>query len=406
MLDLFFNLDSRTLLMVLFYGNIVSVGLISAFYYTTSTGRSWATSRPLFCAKAFQAAGYFFMMQRNFIHPLLSVNLGNSLAFIGFAYEGLATFRLLNEEKQAKIWLRSALLLSVLGFNLFEFLYADPSIRVATASVCVPLLLFLPCLRLFISPNSSRFKRCAGIMYLGVVIMMIPRAISAMTGDVSLFTNNYVQVLTFLAMVLQLVFGLPAYLLLNKEESDRIIAVMASTDMLTGLSNRYSFLETAQRVFTRNRVNKSAVAILFIDIDHFKKVNDTYGHCFGDAVLAALGRSINESLRPTDLACRYGGEEFVILLQQAEKDIAIRVAERLRGAAGRLSFPEAPEYRLTFSAGVAAGAPSEKDTLERFINHADAALYTAKRTGRDRVVVHGEEAAASGEGGACSAACS
>ncbi len=388
MLDLLFNLDARTLLMVLFYGNAVSVGLISAFYLTVTGGaeRSWAAIRPLFFAKLFQAAGYFFMMQREFIHPLLSVNLGNSLAFAGFAYEGFATFRILKEDSQAKRWLRTALVLSILGFNAFEFLYADPSVRVAVASVCVPLLLFLPCLRLFISPNSSRFKRCAGVMYLGVVIMMIPRAISAMTGDVSLFTNNYVQVLTFLAMVLQLVFGLPAYLLLNKEESDRMIAVMASTDMLTGLSNRYSFLDTAHRVFTRNRVNGSPIAILFIDIDHFKSINDTYGHAFGDAVLAALGRAINESLRPTDLACRYGGEEFVVLLQQAEMSVALKVAERVRGAACRLSFPQEPNFTFTLSVGVAAEMPSDRDTLELFISHADTALYTAKRTGRDRVV--------------------
>ncbi len=390
MLDLLFNLDVRTLIMVLFYGNLVSVALISVFYFATPTGRDWVTCLPLFFAKAFQALGYFFMMQREFIHPLLSVNLGNTLAFIGFAYEGLATLRILNEDrKRARLYLLAVLALSALGFNLLEFLYADPSVRVACASVCIILILCMPCLRLFISPNSGRFKRCVGVMYLGVVVMMVPRAISAILGDVSLFTNNYVQVLTFLAMVLQLVFSLPAYLLLNKEDSDRIIARMASTDMLTGLSNRYSFLEAAQRVFIRNRVNKSSIAVLFIDIDHFKKINDTHGHAFGDTVLSALGRMINESLRPTDLSCRYGGEEFILLLQQAERDIAVMVAERLRNAAGRLSFPEVPDFRFTLSAGVASGMPVEGDTLEQYISCADSALYVAKRSGRNRVVEHG-----------------
>ncbi len=388
MLDLFLNLDVRTLVMVLFAGNLVSVGLVCAFLCTTAAGRDAVSCMPLLLAKAFQAGGYFLLIQRELAHPLLSVNLGNSLAFIGFYYEAIAILRILNETKQAQAFQRGMLCACLLGFNALEFAYHSPALRVASASLCILLNLFIPCLRLFISPNSGRFKHWVGVMYLCVLAMLVPRALYGLLTDIHLFSNNYVQTLTFLAMVVQLVFSLPAYLLLIKEDTDKTIAVMATTDMLTGLPNRYSFLDAAQRIFTRSSVNSVPIAVLFLDIDLFKHVNDTYGHNFGDTVLAALGRAVHECLRPTDLSCRYGGEEFVVLLQKAETSTAVLVAERIRAAAAGLSFPEYPDFRFSLSVGVVAGVPSEAGTLDLFIGRADSALYIAKRSGRNRVTTY------------------
>lgn len=386
MLDFFLNLDVRTLLIVLFAGNMVSVGLISAFYYTANTGRDWANSRHLFLAKAFMGFGFFLMLERNFVPPLISVNLGNTINFIGFYYEAVSMLRILNETHLVRKYLMPISALGILGFNFIELLYPDTSLRVASASICLILILSMPCARLFVSPNSGKFKRWVGVMYLCILVMLFPRTVYALTTDMNLFTNAYIQTLTFLAMTLQLVFSLPAFLLLIKEDTDQIIARMATTDMLTGLPNRYSFLDSAQRVFLRSRFNSGSVAVLFLDIDFFKSINDKYGHSFGDTVLAAVGRSIRECLRPTDLSCRYGGEEFVVLLHDADANSGVIVAERIRSAVAALSFSEFPEFRFTLSVGVADGVPADGDSVDLFIGRADSALYVAKRSGRDRVV--------------------
>ncbi len=388
MLDLFFNLDARTLFMVLLAGNLVSIGLICAFYYTTATGRNWSGERPLLLAKIFLVCGFFLMVLRDRIPPVLSVNLGNTLSFTGFYYEALAILGILKETARARAPLRGALFIAVIGFNLIEFIYHSASLRVAAASIGIILILFMPCLRLFISPNSSRFKQWIGVICLCVLVMLIPRALYGLTTDISLFSNGHVQTLMLLAMVMQLGFSLPAHLLLIKEDADQVITCMATTDMLTALPNRYRFLDAARRVFTRCGMSRDSAAILFLDIDFFKAVNDTYGHNFGDKVLAALGAAIQDCLRPTDLSCRYGGEEFVVLLHGAEEAAAVLVAERIRGAASLISIPERPDFSFTLSVGVSAGVPAGADSLDAFIDRADAALYSAKRHGRNRVVTY------------------
>jgi diguanylate cyclase (GGDEF)-like protein len=385
MLDFFFDLEVRTLLMVLFAGNFVSVGLICAFYYATDTGRDWSSSWRLFLAKSFQCVGFLLLAARGAVPDILSVNLGNTLAFIGFYNEAVAMLRILNEAGRVRALLVPILAVCVLGFNFLEFVYPDSSLRVASASICIILIYALPCLRLFISPNSGRFKQWVGVMSLCVLVMLFPRAIYALTTETSLLSNTYIQTMTFLAMALQLVFSLPAYLLLIKEDTDQLIASMATTDMLTGLSNRYSFLDAAQRMFLRSRINGQSIAVLFIDIDYFKTINDAHGHAFGDQVLVSLGRTIRECLRPTDLSCRYGGDEFVVLLHDADASSATLAAERIRSLVAMLSFPDSADFHFTLSVGVADGVPSEDDSLDLFIGRADSALYVAKRSGRDRI---------------------
>ena len=386
MLNFFLNLDVRTLILVLFCGNLASVGLICAFYYATDSGRDWTGCRHLLLAKAFQSAAYLLLLSRGFVPTLLSVNLGNSFLFIGFYYEAIAMLRILNETKQSKVYLQTVLALCIVGFNCIEFFYPDSSLRVAFSSICALLILALPCLRLFISSNSGKFKQWVGVMYLCFLVMLFPRIIYALTTKMSLLSNSSIQTMTFLALVLLLVFCLPAYLFLIKEDTDQIIANMGTTDSLTGLANRQSFLEAAQRVFLRSQMNERILSILFIDIDFFKTINDTYGYSFGDKLLAALGRSIDECLRPTDLSGRYGGEEFVILLHDTDISDAVATANCIRNTVGTLSFPENPDFRFTLSIGVVDGTPAPDDSLDLFIGRADSALYMAKRAGRDRVV--------------------
>lgn len=164
----------------------------------------------------------------------------------------------------------------------------------------------------------------------------------------------------------------------------------ARTDTLTGLPNRRSFNEDLERRFDQWRRHQMPVALIMIDIDHFKRFNDSYGHTAGDAVLRRAAQIISSSLRQMDLAARFGGEEFAVILPGTKLREAIKVAERVRAmvAAQRFELDGRP-LEITISAGVAPAMPG--DEMIDLIERADEALYAAKEHGRNRAMVHDGE---------------
>jgi|GEM_PF-1628381 len=167
----------------------------------------------------------------------------------------------------------------------------------------------------------------------------------------------------------------------------------AIVDVLTGLYTRAYLEETGPRMVARAEVaGGPGLAAMFFDIDHFKSVNDTYGHKTGDQVLAQVGSVLKASLRPNELAFRYGGEEMVVLLFASEKD-CVGIAQRIRTAISNHTFSaRGKTFNVTISAGIAMAAPGE--SLSELLRRADQCLYVAKETGRDRVVVESELATA------------
>ena len=164
------------------------------------------------------------------------------------------------------------------------------------------------------------------------------------------------------------------------------LARLAGTDGLTGLANRRRLDETLAVEWRRGLRGQSPLALLMIDVDHFKAFNDTYGHQAGDAVLATVGQCIAASTkRASDLGARYGGEEFSVLLPGVNRSGALEIAERIRErlAAFRQSQHELP----TVSIGLACFTPAAERTSHDLISAADLALYEAKHAGRDRVVI-------------------
>ena len=172
------------------------------------------------------------------------------------------------------------------------------------------------------------------------------------------------------------------------QTANQRLAELAITDSLTGLLNRRAFQEEAHKRWQQVDWSASTINCLMIDIDHFKRINDTFGHAVGDAVICAVARTLKARLRTNDILCRFGGEEFCVLLVNVTPSIGRRVAERLRETIAKLPLPGLPAgVRCTISVGLASGA-CDATTIETFIDWADQALLRAKRAGRNRVVCH------------------
>ncbi len=163
------------------------------------------------------------------------------------------------------------------------------------------------------------------------------------------------------------------------------IIEMATTDSLTGVNNRRNFFEKASDEFVRSRRYESPLSVIMIDIDHFKSINDSFGHHVGDQVLKAMAQSSVLNLRETDIIGRIGGEEFAAILVKTDAQTALEVAERLRRKISELSVStEGDSVRFTVSIGLTS--KKHDDTLEDVVNRADKALYMAKEKGRNCVV--------------------
>jgi len=165
----------------------------------------------------------------------------------------------------------------------------------------------------------------------------------------------------------------------------------AATDPLTGIVNHGYFMERLEIELQRSQRYGRSLALLFLDLDHFKLVNDTYGHHIGDEVLKAFARTLQNGVRECDLVGRYGGEEFIVLLPETELDQARNLALRLRQALTTMELPDASMSPVTMSCGIAA-YPGNADTMEALLAEADRAMYRAKEAGRDRVVTAGPPA--------------
>ncbi|CDF97055.1 MULTISPECIES: GGDEF domain-containing protein [unclassified Pseudomonas] len=162
----------------------------------------------------------------------------------------------------------------------------------------------------------------------------------------------------------------------------------ALRDPLTGTGNRIAMDQVMEREIDMARRHMQPLSLLMLDIDHFKRINDTYGHGAGDEVLKAVAESIKDQLRNVDMVFRFGGEEFLILLSNTSREAAATIGERLRYAAQLQDyFAAGVRIELTVSLGCATLLPGE--SMESLLRRVDSALYVAKREGRNRLAMAG-----------------
>lgn len=182
---------------------------------------------------------------------------------------------------------------------------------------------------------------------------------------------------------------------LQLEDSLKKLNLMATTDHLTGLANRRHFGEMLDKYFGEAQRYQFDLACIMLDVDHYKTFNDSLGHQMGDKILIAIAQSIADNLRSSDLAARYGGDEFVILLPHTSIDLAITVAQRIREQVAAAGAQYLKVGRaLTMSIGVASLVENHAASADMLVSMADQALYASKDGGRDRITTFAQLPAA------------
>ena len=259
--------------------------------------------------------------------------------------------------------------------------------RVIVSSLIVAIYTFMIAVELWRERRKPLIRRWPAIFVpmLHGAIFLFPMALASLSFDLDGSRNPATGWAAVFAMevVLYVVGAAFIVLVLAKDRTVRAYKAAAATDVLTGLLNRRGFFESAADVVSASRRSKRPVSVLAFDLDHFKSINDNFGHGMGDTMLQMFAAVARKTMRSSDVIGRLGGEEFVAVLSgtQAEAGIA---AERVRAAFEAATLdPKSNGVRATVSIGVACG-PADT-AIDQLITRADAALYRAKANGRNRI---------------------
>ena len=313
---------------------------------------------------------------------------------LGLVYTGVAAFK----GDRSRPWVPVLVAAAILANNyIFGVVFFNAQIRISLNFLIVGVVYGICARALFIrieQPLRTAYWLAAGSMALFTLIA-IARIINVLTSppqDVSMFTSSGINpLLLLLTILMQMSMSFAFMLLVNYTLSHQLNA-LATTDALTGLLNRRNLETLANRQLAHSKRTGESMAIMMIDVDHFKRINDQYGHQAGDEVLRRLAHLMQSIVRGNDYLARYGGEEFCILLPVTTEEQAYVLAERLRRLYAELIVPwQHHALRGTISVGI-ADSNSDAEDIPALIAHADLALYDAKRRGRDQVITYSQYA--------------
>lgn len=350
------------------------------------TGRARTSLRIWGTVLLLQALGWVLAALRGRIGDGWSIVLANGLLIVSYA-ETARALRLLLGVPQRRLALAVVGAAAWLGIAWFGVVAPDYRTRVyiAGAMIGVYLAIALWPLRHALRPGGSTAQRVMLLVLAGAVVVWVARLWELGAGArpaTGLLAATPGNIVALVYSAFEPVIASIGFLLMYNETAQAELRRAARTDPLTGTLNRLALEEEARRLFRQDR---QTLAVLMLDADHFKAINDRYGHADGDRVLAALARCIGARLRPGDVLGRVGGEEFLVLLPRTGLAAALALAEdlRARAAALPLALGEGTQA-ITVSIGVAMGDPADPG-IDGLIRRADRALYEAKRAGRNRV---------------------
>lgn len=373
-------LDPVTLLFV----NCATTALVGMQFIVTWRQMPGSTALGLWgVAHLIGSFGSILLALRNGIPDWISIGVGNvaMVTAYGMIWSGVRSF-----ERRKPHVLPAILVSGIWGLLcLIPAFYGSITTRVAVASLVAGAYCSAGAWEFWrgrAEPLASR-RFATGLLggYALCYFVRIPATIlTPLPAGVSPLSSRWVAVLCLAAMMFSIASAF-TFIGLAKERAEREQRLAARTDPLTGIANRRAFVEAMQGAIATG----GDATLLLFDLDHFKTVNDRFGHEVGDAVLVAFCAVAGSMISSSAVLGRLGGEEFACLLVGANPPAARRTAEEVRRTFGRISLPEIPELRLSVSVGIAQATPG--CDFELILRRADRALYMAKEQGRDRVEV-------------------
>lgn len=386
------GLDNRTLLLSL----VLVCAMMALSLGVVSWGREHDSLKKWAGAMALESLAWSLGAARGAIPEVFSIVLFGILLVTAQAMKLAAI-----HEYRELPWPRWQCLLPIgLAFLLLAAMpYEDTRSRLIFGSLIYGAQMLM-ILQALLADAESRTGRAWWLLFgatAAIVPMFALRAIVAFFGTFEFATvqssvaPNPVQLAIFVGLIALSMLGSMGFILMVKERADRAIRSLAMIDSLTGIFNRRAFMGRAEKEYAFAQRNKTPLALLMIDVDFFKRINDEFGHPTGDDVLADVAHLLDLRLRKQDTLGRYGGEEFSVLLPSTDEAGAMAVAEILRKtventplATGRKSIS------ATISIGVTVCPASCSNCnlgFDKLLEVADAALYQAKRDGRNRIVM-------------------
>lgn len=385
--DFFGPFELKTLFRLLFITHVVACGMLLAYHQQDAER---ALVHRFIAGRMLQALGCLLIGFRSEIPAGLSVDVANLLMYSGFALELLTIVSL----RARLAWLGLFyVLVSTVGVAAIVFLAKTPGQLVGVAGLTMTALFGPAAFALARGP--SRLQWVMAAFYLALAVTFLLRAYAGFMQDRAVLDTHMLQMLGLIVMYAYAVAGGVGFLLLMKEHDEEQLRLAATTDPLTGILNRRSFFDAACAAMAEAETSGRAVALLLLDVDHFKRVNDTYGHPVGDEVLKAVVQSISSCTGSAALFGRWGGEEFALLLRDWDgEDGLLAATERICATVQRLNVEPAPGLTCSVSIGCAVVGPADGGRIDTVIHRCDQALYAAKRAGRNRVVMAEAGAAA------------
>lgn len=390
------RMEDHAALAMLFWGNVSLSALV--LYYVTAAGAANMGSNGSFLrrfalARIAQAIAWALLLFYKDCRTYSLLVIGCFIAIAGLFAESDALLYISSLRKGHKRVIRiGAISAGALGSLSFAASQCTGVSGISRGFSFLSLItLGVSCILGPISlaqPGSSAIRKLVGLSALAMYVSAIGWTLGGSEPfPLGILQDSIVRDAFRIALVILTLSGGTGVLILAKEEADLKIVELAIRDPLTELYNRRHFLERGRSEFTDCFRNGEEVAFLFLDLDGFKKINDRWGHQFGDTVLRDFAALLRLGIRPLDLPCRYGGEEFVIFLPRTGREGVLSVAERILEAVRTSKFPDRLDFRYTASAGIAFGKPetSDESCFMEFLAKSDAALYRAKKEGRDRV---------------------
>lgn len=386
------SLDNHTLLLSLV---IVSLAIALSLAIVTSPSernglKKWSA------AMALEGLAWLLISGRGVLPDSISIIAANIIIAAAQALKLAALY-----EYRAQPCPPWQCLLPVAGMAILltSISYDNVAARFASVSLVLSLQMLLIVVALF-SDQGSKNGRAWRLLFwatVAVIPLLLLRAVYALSAPATFalpnntVTPNPLQMTLFVFIIALGIMGSLGFILMIKERVDREMRLLATTDPLTGVLNRRAFMQRADQEWSLAQRNQLPLALLMVDVDHFKAVNDRHGHSAGDLALVQVAHTLVSRLRKQDSVCRYGGEEFCILLPCTDSKGALALAEIIRTAIGNTPLAVADaNITLTVSIGVASIHflhPSCEEDVTALFELADNALYQAKNLGRNCVVM-------------------